>query len=317
MDEEDMSLDSDEDAAEQTGDRAVEKPTTLPLQPVSEDILPPLSDPHSIKPLSSCPVDYNVLKAAISQYKASKQAGASIAEEEDNLVSFGVNPHQSYLFSNSAQWSPYSGSPGYHMSSTYSSPACSTSQGQEYSQVSSMSVTIANTVPLPQPANQANPNSACVNPSSNTSPSGLSQTPCSKGDMDPDVLSCPQPLPQAQTQSLINDTQPFLPGTQDTQTKAIEPPVLSSSSSSSIPCTMPSYPDASVFTGPIPTPPVPPPYNWAPPTAAQNSYVPGVSPALFGKNEGAISTEGLCIGPGEGVTLNNKVFGSMLVLLTI
>lgn len=306
-----MSLDSDEDATVQAENRAVEKQTTLPLQPVSEDILPAQSDPHSTEPLSSCPVDYNVLKAAISQYKASKQAATSMAEGEDNLVSFGVNPHQSYLYPNSAQWSPYSGSPGYHMSSAYSSPACSTSQGQEYSQVSSMGVTLANTVPLSQPANQANPNS-CVNPSSNTAPPGLSQTPCSKVDMDPDVLSCPHPLPQTQTHPLINDSQTFLPGCQDTQTKAMEPPVLSlSSSSSSLPCTLPSYPDPPVFPGPIPAPPAPPVFNWAAPTGAQNSYVPGVTPASFGKNEGAAPTEGLCIGPGEDLTLNNKADGSI------
>ncbi|XP_053096637.1 protein TASOR isoform X4 [Pangasianodon hypophthalmus] len=308
MDEEDMSLDSDEDATVQAEDRAAEKQTTLPLQPVSEDTLPPLSDPHRTDLLSSCPVDYNVLKAAISHYKASKQAGTSMVEGEDNLVSFGVNPHQSYLYPNSAQWSPYSGSPGYHVSSAYSSPACSTSQGQEYSQVSSMSVTLANTVPLSQPANQANPNSSCVNPSANTAPPGLSQTSCSKGDIDPDGLSCPQPLPQAQTQSLAEDSQSFLPGSQDKQTKAMEPPVLCSSSS--VPCTLPSYPDTPVFPGPIPTPPAPPVYNWAAPTGAQNSYTPGVSTAPFGKNEGAASAEGLCIGTGEGLTLNNKVDGS-------
>lgn len=308
MDEEDMSLDSDEDATMQAEDRAVGKQATLPLQPVSEDILPPLSDPHKTVPLSSCSVDYNVLKAAISQYKATKQAGTSMPGGEDNLVGFGVNPHQSYLYPNSAQWSPYSGSPGYHMSSTYSSPACSTLQGQEYSQVSSMSVTPASTVPLSQTANQANPNSSCVNPPANTAPPGLSQTSC-REDIVPDGLSCSQPLPQAQTQSL-DDSQPFLPGSQDTQTKAMEPPVLASSSSSSIPCTMPSYPDGPVFPGPIPTPPVPPMYNWAPPTRAQNSYASGGNTAPFGKNEGAASTEGLCIGPGEGLTLNNKVDGS-------
>ncbi|KAG7323066.1 hypothetical protein KOW79_012768 [Hemibagrus wyckioides] len=307
MDEEDMSLDSDEDATVQAENRVAEKQTTLPLQPVSEDILPAQSDPHNTEPLSSCPVDYNVLKAAISQYKASKQAATSMAEGEDNLVSFGVNPHQSYLYPNSAQWSPYSGSPGYHMSSAYSSPACSTSQGQEYSQVSSMSVTLANTVPLSQPANQANPNS-CVNPSANTAPSGLSQTPCRKVDMDPDVLSCPHPLPQTQTHPLINDSQTFLPGCQDTQTKAMEPPVLSlSSSSSSLPCTLPSYPDPPVFPGPIPAPPAPPVFNWAAPTGAQNSYVPGVTPGSFGKNEGAAPTEGL----SEDLTLNNKADGSI------
>ncbi|GAA6103947.1 protein TASOR isoform X1 [Tachysurus ichikawai] len=311
MDEEDMSLDSDEDATLQSENRAAEKQNTLPLQLMSEDILPPLSDPHTTEPLSSCPVDYSILKAAITQYKASKQAATSMVEGEDNLVGFGVNPHQSYLYPNSAQWSNYSSSSGYHMSSAYSSPACSTSQGQDYSQVSSMIVTLANTVPLSLPANQANPNSSCVNPSVNTALPGMSQTPCSKVDIDPDVLSCPQPLPQAQTHSFINDSPTFLPVSQDTQTTAMEPTVLSLSSSSSGPCTLPSYPDAPVFPGPIPTPPVPPVYNWAAPTGAQNSYVLGRSPASFVKNEGAASNEGLCIGPGEDLTLNNKVDGSI------
>lgn len=306
-----MSLDSDEDATLQSENRAAEKQNTLPLQLMSEDILPPLSDPHTTEPLSSCPVDYSILKAAITQYKASKQAATSMVEGEDNLVGFGVNPHQSYLYPNSAQWSNYSSSSGYHMSSAYSSPACSTSQGQDYSQVSSMIVTLANTVPLSLPANQANPNSSCVNPSVNTALPGMSQTPCSKVDIDPDVLSCPQPLPQAQTHSFINDSPTFLPVSQDTQTTAMEPTVLSLSSSSSGPCTLPSYPDAPVFPGPIPTPPVPPVYNWAAPTGAQNSYVLGRSPASFVKNEGAASNEGLCIGPGEDLTLNNKVDGSI------
>ncbi|XP_053338676.1 protein TASOR [Clarias gariepinus] len=310
MDEEDMSLDSDEEAAVPAQDRAAEKQTALPLQPVSEDILPPISDPNSTDTLSSNPVDYTILKAAISQYKASKQTGTSMAEGEDNLASFGVNPHQSYLYPNSAQWSPYSGSPGYHMSSAYSSPACSTTQGQEYCQVNSMSVTLANPVPLSQPADQANLSSSCVNPPANTAPLGLSQTSCSKGEMDPDGMSCPPALPQAQTQSLANDSQPFLPGSQDTQTKAMEPPTLSLSSSSSVPCTLPSYPDAPIFPGPMPTPPVPPVYNWPPSTGPQNSYVPGVSPAPFGNNEGAASSEGLCLGTGEGLTVNNKDDGS-------
>lgn len=74
---------------------------------------------------------------------------------------------------------------------------------------------------------------------------------------------------------------------------------------------MPGYPDGPVFPGPIPTPPVPPMYNWAAPTRAQNSYASGGNTAPFGKNEGAASAEGLCIGPGEGLTLNNKVDGSM------
>lgn len=304
MDEEDMSLDSDEDATVQAEGRAVVK-TTPPLQPTSEDIPPPLPDQHSTVPLPSCPVDYSVLKAAISQYKASKQAGASIIEAEDNLASFGVNPHQSYLFPNSAQWSPYSGSPGYHMSSAFSAATCLTSQGQEYSQVSSIHAPLGNTVPLSQPANHANLNSSSVNPCANTAPLGLSQTSCSKGDVNPSGMSCPKPLPQAQTQSLADDNQTFLPSSQNIQNKAMEPPALSSSSS--VPCTLPSYPNAPVFPGPLPTPPAPPEYNWAAPTGAQNSCPPGVSPADFGTNEGAAPAEGLCIGTGDGLTPNSKV----------
>lgn len=311
IEEEDMSLDSDEDATVQAKDGAAEKPTSLPLQPESEDILSPLSDPHSTKPLSCCPVDYNILKEAISQYKASKQSGMSVTEGEDNLVGFGVNPHQSYLYPNSTQWSPFSASPGYHMSSSYSSPACSTSQGQEYSQVSSTSVTPASPVLLSQSANQTSTNSSCVNLSANTAPLGLSQPPCSKEDMDTEVLPCAQSLPQAQPQSFIDDSQPFLPGSQDTPIKAMDPPVLALSSSSSVPCTLPSYPNVPVIPGPIPPPPVPPVYNWPPPAGAQNPYVPGVSLAPFVKNEGAASTEGLCIGPNESLTLNNKADGNM------
>lgn len=299
-----MSLDSDEDATVQAENRAEGK-TDPPLQRGSEDVLPP----HNTDTLPSCPVDYNVLKVAISQYKASKQAETSVAEGKDNLASFAVNPHQSYLYPNSSQWSPYSGSPGYHMSSAYSSPACSTSQGQEYSQVSSMSVIPANTVPLSQLVNQTNPSSSSVNPSANSAPPGLSQTSCSKGEMNTEGLSCPQPLPQAQ--SLADDRPPFLPGSQNTQTKAMEPPPPSSSSSCSVPCTLPSFPDAPVFPGPIPTPPLPPVYNWAAPPGAQNSYAPGVSPAPFGKNEGSASAEGLCVGTAEGLTFNNNVDGSM------
>ncbi|KAI5095902.1 protein TASOR, partial [Silurus meridionalis] len=297
MEEEDMSLDSDEDATMQVGVRAAEKQTALPSEPVTEDVLPPLSDLHCTDSLSSCPVDYSILKAAISQYKTSKQSGTSIDEEEDNLASFGVNPHQSYLYPNSAQWSPYSGSPGFHMSSAYSSPACSTLQGQEYSQVSSRNATLANTVPLSQPPNQANPNTSCVSQSANPTPTGLSQASCSKGDANPEGLSCSQALPQAQTPSGAGDCHLFLPGSQDAQTKATEP--LAFCSSSSVPSTLPSYPDAPVFPGPIPTPPGPPMYNWTAPTVAQDSYTPGMSPAVFGKNEGTVSAEGLSIGTGN------------------
>lgn len=296
-----MSLDSDEDATMQAEDSTVENKTTPPLQPITEDIPPPVPDPHGTDPLPSCPMDYSVLKAAISQYKASKQAGASIVEAEDNLASFGVNPHQSYLFPNSAQWSPYSNSPGYHMSSTFSSPACLTSQEQEYSQVSSINTPLGSTVALSQPANQANPNSSSVTPCANTAPLSLSQTSCSKQDENPSGLSCPQSLPQAQTQSLDDRD---LSSSQDTQNKAMEPPALSSSS---VPCTMPSYPNAPAFPSPLVPPPAPPEYNWAAPTGAQNSCPPEVSPAYFGTNEGAAPVEGLCIGTGDGITQNSKV----------
>uniref|UniRef100_W5L8S8 Transcription activation suppressor b n=1 Tax=Astyanax mexicanus TaxID=7994 RepID=W5L8S8_ASTMX len=338
--EEDMSLDSDEDAtsASVVSKNTEEERTSLPPLPQSEEFRPPLPELPVQDPLSSFPVDYNVLKLAISEYKASRQSSTSSADLEDSLTSFGVNPHQSYLYPSSAQWSPYSGSPGYHVGSAYSSPACSTSQGQELSQASTMSITqgsaAAAAVPLSQTSSllQAIPstlpplnpstlhpaNSALLPPASN-SPLPVPQA--STGSIAealpvPQATSCPQAQADDAMVALTSSI------SQVVQNKAIESTALTSSSSSSS-SSLPTYPEPSMFPALTPIPPVPPMpiLNWAAAPGPHQSYPPGVNRGAFGplpslQNEAArtpsssAAVNPLWAGAGDCATPKSKVEGS-------
>ncbi|KAI4886410.1 hypothetical protein NFI96_015341 [Prochilodus magdalenae] len=333
VDEEDMSLDSDEDAslAADVSGKVEEKKTPLPPPPQSEEFRPPLPDLPVQDPLSSYPVDYNALKTAISEYKASRQSSASSTELDDNLANFGVNPHQSYLYPSSAQWSPYSSSPGYHVGSAYSSPACSASQGQEFSQSSTMGLTQTGTAPLSQPAAlpQANPSALTASNPSTVPPTN----PATLLPASPSSLSMPQsstssltealPVPEASScpQAKADDAVvvPLSTISQDVQNKVIEPfPSLTTSSSSSLP----SYPEPPMFPGLTPIPPVPTSlFNWVAAPGPQQSYPPLVKMGPFGpllstQNEAARTlaaagtADALWAGSIDCGTPNSKVEGS-------
>ncbi|XP_062871377.1 protein TASOR [Trichomycterus rosablanca] len=193
IDEEDMSLDSDEEPSAQVESKAEEKTTTISSPPQSEKFqpaAPPIPDPE---PSSSCPIDYSALKEAISQYKACKQAATPIPEGDENPASFGVNPHQSYLFPSSAQWSPYSGSPSYPFSSAFSPLACLTSKGQEYpvtsSQTPSITMSLNQPPPIPVSLNQPPPIPVSLNQPPHI-PVSLNQPPPM-----PVILNQPPPIP--------------------------------------------------------------------------------------------------------------------------
>ncbi|XP_066527502.1 protein TASOR [Hoplias malabaricus] len=291
VDEEDMSLDSDEEASltVNVSNRVEEERTLLPPPPQSEDFQPPLPDLPTQDPLSSYPVDYDALKTAISEYKASRQSSTSSTEVEESLASFGVNPHQSYLYPNSVQWSPYSGSPGYPVSSAYSSPVCSSSQGQELGQSSNIGLTQTGTASLSQPAalpplnpstviptnpttvthvNPVNPLPLIISQSSNSS---LTET---VSALEPS--SCPQTMAD---EAVVPHASSI---SQDVPNKAMESKTFISSTPTSC-SSLPSYPEPPMFPSLTPIPPVPPPiFAWAAAPGLQKSYPPGVSMGPFG-----------------------------------
>ncbi|XP_038867473.1 protein TASOR-like [Salvelinus namaycush] len=134
IEEEDMSLDSDDDshnqvivqhpAQSQEGVAAggMGNSTQQPPLPESDEFRPPLPDqlntpgrhtPSSLSYSSRTPnlSNFAALKSAISQFKASNQIGrADIGSTSPG--GFSVNPHQSFLCP-STQWVSYSGSSGY------------------------------------------------------------------------------------------------------------------------------------------------------------------------------------------------------------
>eukprot|EP00063_Salmo_salar_P025958 XP_014000793.1 PREDICTED: protein FAM208A-like isoform X5 [Salmo salar] len=156
VEEEDMSLDSDDD----TQNQVIAKPpaqsqeggtgggmgdaTQQPPLPESDDFRPPLPDqlntpgrhtPSSLSYSSGTAnlSDFAALKSAISQFKASNQVGrAGLADVGSTSPgAFAVNPHQSFLCP-STQWASYSGSSGYTASPAYPASPCSSNQEQDY-----------------------------------------------------------------------------------------------------------------------------------------------------------------------------------------
>ncbi|XP_045065491.1 protein TASOR isoform X2 [Coregonus clupeaformis] len=154
IEEEDMSLDSDDDSHNQVivehpaqtqeggaGGGGMGDPTQQPPLPESDEFRPPLPDqlntsgrhtPSSLSYSSSTPnlSNFAALKSAISQFKASNQVGrADIGSTSPG--GFSVNPHQSFLCP-STQWVSYSGSSGYTASPAYPASPCSSTQEQDY-----------------------------------------------------------------------------------------------------------------------------------------------------------------------------------------
>ncbi|XP_016111975.1 protein TASOR-like isoform X2 [Sinocyclocheilus grahami] len=299
-DEEDMSIDSEDEmpviteTSIQTENDLMEPQAPQPPPPQTDGFRPPLPDQPSLDPISdplvqpnpsayltqgSYSTDYAALKSAIAQYKAASQESTSRPEVEDTLASFGVNPHQSYLCPSSAQWSPYSGSPAYHMSSAYLSPVSVASRGSEYSQTAAppgtQPPTNASTIPVAQPL---------------TFPLSLPQplvevpsTPVSGTCLHPPGQSLPIPdsmgVPGVAMASTAN--QLGLAGSQTAKLGVESASSSSATSSSSLHTTFPSYPDTTNFPALTPIPPVPPLFGWGPTPGAQQGYAAGQSRAGF------------------------------------
>lgn len=136
--EEDMSLDSDDgeppsksDSLEQREEVGEGKPP-LPPPPDMDRFCPPLPEKQTTPETATSLSDFNTLKTAISQFKATSHLG--IGSSDIGSLSpggFSVNPHQSFLYP-SASWSSYTGSSGYSASPAYPSSPCNSSHEQEY-----------------------------------------------------------------------------------------------------------------------------------------------------------------------------------------
>ncbi|KAM9855890.1 protein TASOR isoform 2-T2 [Aulostomus maculatus] len=146
--EEDMSLDSDDgepptisNSSEQNPEAEKEKPPQPP-PPKMEEFRPPLPDQQVTPERTPTQSDYNALKTAISQFKASNQIGIG-SSDIGNLSpgGFPVNPHQSFLCP-SASWSSYTGSSSYAASPAYPASPCSSTQEQEYRPPATTSATV-------------------------------------------------------------------------------------------------------------------------------------------------------------------------------
>lgn len=322
-DEEDMSIDSEDDmlvineTSIQTENDLSEPQAPQPPPPQTDGFRPPLPDQPSLEPIidplvhpnpttyptqGSYLTDYAALKSAIAQYKAASQDGTPRPEVEDTLASFGVNPHQSYLCPNSAQWSPYSGSPAYHMSSAYSSPVSVASRGSEYSQTTAPPGTQPPTNPCTLPVTQPL-----------TLPLSLPQPPVSSVEVPPipesaSSLQPSGPVPDSMGVSgAATANQQGLAGSQTAKMCVETASSSSASSSSSLHSTFPSYPDATLFPALTPIPPVPPLYSWVPTPGTQQGYAAGQSGAGFStlpsaQTEAARPADGSWVGDTESGT---------------
>ncbi|XP_029012486.1 protein TASOR isoform X2 [Betta splendens] len=138
VEEEDMSLDSDDgepptisDSADKNQEVGKEKPPQPP-PPALEEFRPPLPDQQTTSETTPTLSDYSALKTAISQFKASNQIGLSSSDAGSlSPGGFPVNPHQSFLCP-SASWSSYTGSSSYAASPAYPASPCSSTQEQEF-----------------------------------------------------------------------------------------------------------------------------------------------------------------------------------------
>uniref|UniRef100_A0A1A8HRF4 Family with sequence similarity 208, member Ab n=1 Tax=Nothobranchius kuhntae TaxID=321403 RepID=A0A1A8HRF4_NOTKU len=138
VEEEDMSLDSDDGEPTTTSEPTEQVPevekeeSVLPPPPEMEEFRPPLPDQQSTPEKTPTLADCTALKTAISQFKVTNQIG--LASSDLGSLSpggFPVNTHQSFLCP-STPWSSYTGSSGYVASPAYPASPCSSTQEQEY-----------------------------------------------------------------------------------------------------------------------------------------------------------------------------------------
>ncbi|XP_026223768.1 protein TASOR isoform X1 [Anabas testudineus] len=148
VEEEDMSLDSDDgepptisDPSEENQGAVKEKPPQPP-PPDMEEFRPPLPDQQATPERTPTLSEYSALKTAISQFKATNQIGISSTDIGSlSPGGFPVNPHQSFLCP-SASWSSYTGSSSYAASPAYPASPCSSTQDQEYRPPATASTTV-------------------------------------------------------------------------------------------------------------------------------------------------------------------------------
>ncbi|XP_071332606.1 protein TASOR isoform X1 [Trachinotus anak] len=162
VEEEDMSLDSDDgepptiaDPSEQKAEVEKEKPP-LPPPPDMEEFRPPLPDQQVTPERTPTLSEYSAFKTAISQFKATNQIG--IGSSDIGSLSpggFPVNPHQSFLCP-SASWSSYTGSSSYAASPAYPASPCSSTQEQEYRPPATASATVPTPPVMATPGPLAN-----------------------------------------------------------------------------------------------------------------------------------------------------------------
>lgn len=133
-----MSLDSDDGDAPtksnslQQKEEVEEGKSPLPPPPDVDRFRPPLPDKHTTPETGATLSEFNALKTAICQFKATNQLG--IGSSDIGSLSpggFPVNPHQSFLYP-SASWSSYTGSSGFSASPAYPSSPCNSSHELEY-----------------------------------------------------------------------------------------------------------------------------------------------------------------------------------------
>lgn len=136
VEEEDMSLDSDDGEPNTASDPSEKKPAVekgkppQPPPPETEEFRPPLPDQQATPERTPTLSDYSALKTAISQFKATNQMGISSSDIGSlSPGGFPVNPHQSFLC---PSWSSYTGSSSYAASPAYPASPCSSTQEQEY-----------------------------------------------------------------------------------------------------------------------------------------------------------------------------------------
>ncbi|KAG7228181.1 hypothetical protein INR49_013344 [Caranx melampygus] len=162
VEEEDMSLDSDDgepptiaDPSEQNTNAVKEKPPQPP-PPDMEEFRPPLPDQQVTPERTPTLSEYSAFKTAISQFKATNQIG--IGSSDIGSLSpggFPVNPHQSFLCP-SASWSSYTGSSSYAASPAYPASPCSSTQEQEYRPPATASATVPTPPVMATPGPLAN-----------------------------------------------------------------------------------------------------------------------------------------------------------------
>ncbi|XP_037540737.1 protein TASOR isoform X2 [Nematolebias whitei] len=154
VEEEDMSLDSDDGEPPTTADsvektEATEEKPLLP-PPTQMELRPPLPDLQSTPERTPTLAECTALKTAISQFRAINQIG--LASSDLGSLSpggFPVNTHQSFLCP-SAPWSSYTGSSSYVASPAYPASPCSSTQEQETRPLTTIS-TAAATPPVMAP----------------------------------------------------------------------------------------------------------------------------------------------------------------------